>query len=92
MIPCGKVATYGQIARLAGYINGARQVVRVLHTCTAKYDLPWHRVINAKGEIALSIYNGADEQKAKLETEGIIFTRDDKVDLKLYQWQKVYID
>jgi methylated-DNA-protein-cysteine methyltransferase-like protein len=86
-IPRGKVATYGQIARLAGYPNGARQVVRILHTCTEKYDLPWHRVINAKGEIALSIYNGADEQKARLETEGIVFSEEFKVDLKQYQWK-----
>jgi methylated-DNA-protein-cysteine methyltransferase-like protein len=86
-IPRGKVATDGQIARLAGYPNGARQVVRILHTCTEKYDLPWHRVINAKGEIALSIYNGADEQKARLETEGIVFSEEFKVDLKQYQWK-----
>jgi methylated-DNA-protein-cysteine methyltransferase-like protein len=80
-IPEGKVATYGQIARLAGYPNGARQVVRILHTCTEKYDLPWHRVINVKGEIALSIYNGADEQKARLEAEGITFIEEYRVDL-----------
>jgi len=86
-IPTGKVATYGQIAKLAGYPNGARQVVRILHTCTARYDLPWHRVINAKGEIALSIYNGADEQKALLEAEGIRFYDEFRIDLAKYQWQ-----
>lgn len=86
-IPRGKVATYGQIARLAGYPNGERQVVRILHTCTAKYNLPWHRVVNAKGEIALSIYNGADEQKALLEAEGIRFVDEYKIDLKRFQWQ-----
>ncbi len=86
-IPKGKVATYGQVARLAGYANGARQVVRILHTCTDKYDLPWHRVINAKGEIALSIYNGADEQKAMLEAEGITFISEYKIDLKKHMWQ-----
>lgn len=84
-IPRGKVATYGQIARLAGYPNGARQVVRILHTCSDKYNLPWHRVINAKGEIALSIYNGADEQKALLEAEGIAFIGEYKIDLSQYQ-------
>lgn len=86
-IPRGKVATYGQVARLAGYPNGARQVVRILHTCTAKYDLPWHRVINSKGEIALSIYNGADEQKSLLEAEGIQFTDEFRINLNQYQWQ-----
>jgi len=85
-IPYGKVATYGQIARLAGYPNGARQVVRILHTCTEKYDLPWHRVINAKGEIALSIYNGADEQKAMLEAEEIDFITEFRVNLEKYLW------
>ncbi len=87
-IPKGKVATYGQIAALAGYPKGARQVVRILHTCTAKYHLPWHRVINAKGEIALSIYNGADEQKAMLQAEGIQFLEEYKIDMKRYQWQR----
>lgn len=85
-IPFGRVATYGQIARLAGFSNGVRQVVRILHTCSAKYDLPWHRIINAKGEIALSFYNGAEEQKALLEAEGIRFLRDIRIDLKKYQW------
>jgi methylated-DNA-protein-cysteine methyltransferase related protein len=88
-IPKGKVVTYGQVARLAGYPNGARQVVRILHTCTEKYSLPWHRVINAKGEIALSIYNGADEQKALLEAEGVKFLDEFRLDLKKYQWNGI---
>jgi methylated-DNA-protein-cysteine methyltransferase-like protein len=86
-IPKGKVATYGQVARLAGFPNGARQVVRVLHTCSVKYALPWHRVINAKGEIALSIYSGADEQKTLLKTEGVKFTQEYRIDLKKYGWK-----
>ena len=85
-IPKGKVATYGQIARLAGYPNGARQVVRTLHTCSVKYDLPWYRVINVKGEIALSVYNGADEQKARLKAEKITFISEYKVDLAKHLW------
>jgi methylated-DNA-protein-cysteine methyltransferase-like protein len=56
-------------------------VVRILHTCTEKHHLPWHRVVNAKGEIALSIYNGADEQKALLEAEGISFVSEYRIDL-----------
>ena len=52
-IPYGKVATYGQIASLAGNRRGARQVVRILHTCSQKENLPWHRVINARGSISL---------------------------------------
>ncbi len=86
-IPRGRVATYGQVARLAGYPNSARQVVRVLHTCSGKYGLPWQRVVNARGEIALSIYNGADEQKALLEAEGVKFRSECLIDLKHYQWR-----
>jgi methylated-DNA-protein-cysteine methyltransferase related protein len=86
-IPRGKVATFGQVARLAGYSNGARQVVRILHACTEKYALPWHRVINAKGEIGLSIYSGADEQRALLKGEGIVFCGEFRIDLTKYQWQ-----
>ena len=50
-IPAGNVMTYGQIAKLAGSPRGARQVVRILHSSSGKYQLPWHRVVNAKGEI-----------------------------------------
>lgn len=55
-IPEGKVMTYGQIARIAGSPRGARQVVRVLHSMSAKYNLPWHRVINTKGELTIKDY------------------------------------
>jgi methylated-DNA-protein-cysteine methyltransferase-like protein len=85
-IPKGMVASYGQIARLAGYANGARQVVRILHTCSEKYDLPWYRVVNIKGEIALSIYSGADEQRARLEAEGVTFISEYKVNLEKHLW------
>ena len=50
-IPRGKVATYAQVAALAGNHQAARQVVRVLHTSSAKDRLPWHRVINSRGGI-----------------------------------------
>ena len=52
-IPYGKVATYGQIARLAGFPGYARQVGYALHATPAGIEIPWHRVINAKGEISL---------------------------------------
>ena len=80
-IPKGKVATYGQIAKAAGLPNGARQVVRILHTCSEKYHLPWHRVVNVKGEIALNIYCGGDEQKELLLREGAIFLSEFRIDL-----------
>lgn len=54
-IPAGRVATYGQIARLAGNPRAARQVVRILHSMSQAERLPWHRVVNAKGEISQGI-------------------------------------
>lgn len=86
-IPYGKVATYGQVAKLAGYSNGARIVVRILHTCSVKYDLKWYRIVNAKGEIALPIYNGADEQKELLLQEGVSFLSEYQVDLAKHLWR-----
>lgn len=53
-IPEGSVMTYGGIARAAGSPRAARQVVRILHSMSRKYKLPWHRVINAKGMISLT--------------------------------------
>ena len=53
-IPSGNVMTYGQIASAAGSPRAARQVVRILHSMSEKYHLPWHRVINSKGEIGFN--------------------------------------
>ncbi len=53
-IPYGKVMTYGDIASCAGNPRGARQVSRILHSLSSKYQLPWHRVINHKGGISLT--------------------------------------
>lgn len=87
-IPVGKVATYGQIATMAGNHRGARQVSRVLHTCSSKYQLPWHRVIGAAGKISIpKDQPGYRKQKQKLESEGIEFGLNDLIDLKVFQWQ-----
>lgn len=86
-IPEGKVMTYGQIARVAGSPRGARQVVRVLHSMSSKYDLPWHRVINIKGEIALKDEEAAMNQRDLLEYEGIEVSLGGRVDLTEYQYQ-----
>ncbi|WP_377888625.1 MGMT family protein [Alkalihalobacillus sp. R86527] len=85
-IPCGRVMTYGQIARLAGSPRGARQVVRILHSMSKKHRLPWHRVINSKGEIGLREEEGVFIQKMALEEEGVRFYKDNKVSLKEYQF------
>jgi len=68
-IPCGKVCTYGRIAALAGNPRGARQVSRILHSMTLKYNLPWHRVINSTGKIVIQSPVGAEEQRVLLESE-----------------------
>ncbi|MEA2095986.1 MAG: MGMT family protein [Candidatus Cloacimonadota bacterium] len=84
-IPKGKVATYGQIANLAGNNKAARQISRILHSSSEKFDLPWHRVINSQGKISLRSGDGLEMQKAMLESEGIQVISD-KIDLKNYQW------
>ena len=85
-IPEGRVATYGGIATSAGNPGAARQVVRILHTCSKKNKLPWHRVVNREGRIALKPFQGYEEQKYLLELEGIEFTSTDRIDLERYLW------
>jgi len=85
-IPEGKVFTYGRIAKLAGNPNGARQVSWLLHSSTKKYNLPWHRVINSQGKIALKSQDGQDYQKILLEKEGVEISPTNKIDLKKYLW------
>ena len=70
-VPAGRVATYGQVARLAGIVNGARQVGYALHALREHAAVPWHRVVNARG--AISLRGGADAtQRILLEREGFI--------------------
>ena len=85
-IPRGKVATYGQIAALAGNPRAARQVVRILHSSSRKDKLPWHRVINSKGTISLPPNEGYELQKSLLEKEGVEFGIGDKVDFDRFLW------
>lgn len=82
-IPEGKVMTYGQIARNAGDPWGARQVVRILNSMSGTCSLPWHRVINAKGEIGLG-GEGGDEQAFRLMAEGVR-VENGKIDLTEYR-------
>ena len=85
-IPRGRVATYGQIAVMAGMPNGARQVARLLHACSRSHRLPWHRVINASGGISLPAGSGGGMQRDLLEKEGVRFLRG-KADLRRYAWR-----
>jgi len=82
-VPKGKVSCYRDIALKAGIPNGARQTVRVLHTMSEKYKLPWYRIIRADGKIALS-----DEGKALqitlLRKEKVKVSKDGKVDMIKY--------
>jgi len=86
-IPSGKVATYGQIATLAGNPRAARQVAWVLHSASDKEKLPWQRVINSRGGISLPRYGGYELQRALLVKEGIKFNADDRIHLERFQWQ-----
>jgi methylated-DNA-protein-cysteine methyltransferase-like protein len=86
-IPRGKVATYGQIAAMAGNPLGAREVVRVLHSSSDKFKLPWYRVINRLGRISLGRNQGYERQKALLEGEGVVFGLRDVIDLDRFRWK-----
>lgn len=85
-IPRGKVATYGQIAVLAGFPSAARQVVRLLHSLSNGEALPWHRVINSRGTISLT-GQGYEEQRALLEAEGVELGLGGRIDLQTYLWR-----
>ncbi|MBS4196846.1 MGMT family protein [Lederbergia citri] len=87
-IPQGRVATYGQIARLSGNPRAARQVSRILHSMSSKYGLPWHRVVNAKGEIVIGDPETAYEQKILLEREGLELINGKQINLRQYQWEQ----
>ncbi len=84
-IPTGNVATYGQIARALGQPRHARQVGRALRQTPPGERLPWHRVVNSRGEIRVG--PGTDDlQRILLEDEGVQFDPSDRVELSLYQW------
>ena len=90
-IPRGRVATYGQIAALAGMPRHARQAGYALVAMPANMKIPWHRVINAQGRISLRLKHwdsGSDElQRILLEAEGVIFDSSGRVDLKRFRWE-----
>ncbi len=86
-IPAGRVATYGQVARLAGLPGHARQVGYALYHLAGASDVPWHRVINAKGEISPRAYSGTHRlQRRLLEAEGVAFDDRGRVDLGQAGW------
>lgn len=86
-IPRGRVATYGQVARLAGLPGRARQVGYALHALAPSTAVPWQRVINSAGAISLRASNGGLSQRMLLESEGIRFDARGRVALQKYAWR-----
>jgi len=87
-IPRGRVATYGQIATLAGFPRQPRLVGYALHALQAGTRVPWHRVVNAQGMISTrSRGSGAASQRRLLEREGVRFDERARLALHKYRWQ-----
>jgi len=88
MIPEGKVASYGQIARMLGSPRGARTVGWALHGLPDGTKVPWQRVINSQGRISTScLQHDANLQRELLEAEGVVFDERDRVDWEVYGWE-----
>ena len=88
-IPRGRVATYGGVAELAGLGGHARQVGYALHDLPDRSDVPWHRVINARGEISPRSAGDSHElQRMLLEAEGVEISLAGKIDLKRFGWKR----
>ena len=81
-IPAGKVASYGQIAKMLGKPRGAREVGWAMRICPE--HLPWQRVVMADGSITGGFY--ADMRKTLLEAEGIELAPDGRIDMEFYRW------
>jgi len=91
-IPEGRVATYGQIASLAGLPGRARLVGYALSALAGRSNIPWHRVVNAQGRISLrSCGSDADlEQRLRLEHEGVHFDAGGRILLERFLWRPQY--
>ena len=88
-IPRGKVATYGQVALLAGLPRQARLVGYALHALQPDSAVPWHRVINAQGRVSPRAGQSAADttQRIRLAAEGVRFDASGRTSLKRYRWQ-----
>lgn len=88
-IPRGRVATYGQVAALAGFPRQPRLAGYALHALREASAVPWHRVLNAQGRLSLlRAGSGAGlTQRLRLEQEGVRFKPSGRVDLKVYGWR-----
>jgi len=88
-IPRGRVATYGQVAGLAGFPGHARQAGYALAALPDESDVPWHRVVNARGEVSRRAGGSALEtlQRVLLEAEGVVFDASGRTSLERYRWR-----
>jgi methylated-DNA-protein-cysteine methyltransferase-like protein len=87
-IPRGRVATYGQIAELAGLPGHARQIGYALHALPEATVVPWHRVLNAQGGLSLRRESGGEiTQRLRLEREGVRFNARERVALERVRWR-----
>jgi methylated-DNA-protein-cysteine methyltransferase related protein len=86
-VPRGCVVTYGQVARALGAPGAARTVGWAMRI--SPENVPWHRVVNARGEISLRPTTGYHEQRARLKVEGVRFNRAGRIDLEKYGWKRV---
>ncbi|HZT81153.1 MAG TPA: MGMT family protein [Gemmataceae bacterium] len=87
-IPRGRVATYGQVADLAGLPGHARQVGYALHALLEHSRVPWHRVINSQGRVSLRSQSGSHQlQRFLLEAEGVRFNTEGRVSLSQFRWR-----
>jgi methylated-DNA-protein-cysteine methyltransferase-like protein len=88
-IPSGRVATYGQVAAAAGLPGRALYVGFALAALPEGTDVPWHRVVNARGGISPRAGGGAAEkiQRILLESEGVVFEDGDRIELERFRWE-----
>jgi methylated-DNA-protein-cysteine methyltransferase related protein len=87
-IPRGRVATYGQVAELAGLSGHARQVGYALHALPPGTTVPWHRVVNAAGACSRRAVPGAElSQRLLLEREGVRFNARGRLPLEQVRWR-----
>ena len=86
-IPRGRVASYGQIGELAGFARGARLVARALRYAPAEMKLPWHRVLNAQGKIAIPANSPSHKEQARRLANEDVPLIGGRVDMSRYRWQ-----
>ncbi len=85
-IPKGRVASYGQIAKLSGVANGARLVGWVLRSAPAHIDLPWHRVVNAQGKISIPVSDPAHGEQVRRLTAESVRVVAGRIEMSRFAW------